>query len=403
MKTELKTEIINTEFGQTADSILRKCVHCGFCLATCPSYQVLGDERDSPRGRIYLIKSLLEGDVEQSIVQNHLDRCLTCRACETTCPSGVEYNQLLDIGRSQLNSTESLSFFRRCYRDLLRRFLTNRFIFEISVFVARTFNFILPNTLKKKLIINSEYKPSQKKSDTPKHTKVIIARGCVQPSLAPNTNLMTKDILSDLGIEAVELSNENCCGAINYHLSATEQAKQQMKQNIDVWWPFINDVEAIISTASGCGVMLKDYASILKNDPEYFDKAQQISNKIFDVSEFLINKIQSNKNFKRKYQTVAFQNPCTLQHGQKITGVVEQVLDKLGYKILPIRDSHLCCGSAGTYSILQPKISSELKSRKIKSIEKVKPDVIVTANIGCQLHLKAATEIPVLHWVELLK
>ena len=221
--------------------------------------------------------------------------------------------------------------------------------------------------------------------------------------MTPNTNLITKDVLLDLGIEAIEVSAESCCGAINHHLSASEQAKQQIKQNIDAWWPLVPNIEAIISTASGCGAMIKDYASIITNDSEYREKAQQISQMTFDLSEFVVNKIQSDKNFHRKYQKVVFQNPCTLQHGQKITGVVETVLEKLGYELLPIRDAHLCCGSAGTYSILQPKISKELQSRKIKSLEHVKPDVIVTANIGCQLHLSEATDIPVVHWVELLK
>lgn len=403
MKTQLKSEYIDTEKGKTADSILRKCVHCGFCLATCPSYQVLGDERDSPRGRIYLIKSLLEGDVKESIVQTHLDRCLTCRACETTCPSGVEYSQLLDIGRSELKTKETLSIFQRCYRSLVRIFLTNQFLFTKSISIARLFKLFLPNTLKKKIINPTLYLEKQKVAKLPLDTKVILVNGCVQTSLTPNTNLITKQVLYELGIEAIELSSENCCGAINHHLTAIEPAKRQIKNNIDTWWPYINDIEAIISTASGCGVMLKDYSVLLKDEPDYLDKAKIVSNKVFDVAEFLVNKVKFNTNFKRKYHTVVFQNPCTLQHGQKITGVVESILEKLGYDVVPIRDSHLCCGSAGTYSIFQTKISNELLNKKLKSIEQAKPDVIVTANIGCQLHLKGATDIPVLHWVELLK
>ena len=399
MQTKLKPEIQNSAAGKTANSILRKCVHCGFCLATCPTYQILGDERDSPRGRIYLIKSLLEGDVDSSVVQTHLDRCLTCRGCETTCPSGVEYAELLDVGRTQLAEQNTLGFFNSFYRWCLRRFLTNRSLFKSCVSIARLFKPLLPRGLTKQLN-NARYQPTATQVSACSR-KVILFRGCVQPTLTPDTNLIVKDLLTEIGIEAIEVEQEQCCGALSHHLAAQNEAKDFIRNNIDSWWPMIDDVEAIISTASGCGVMLKDYAKLLSDDPAYSEKAEKISAMAQDVSEYFKSNFTASDD--QKSQRLAFHNPCTLQHGQKIQGLVESILESCGFTLLKFQDAHMCCGSAGSYSILQPELSKQLQKKKINNIEAVKPDVIVTANIGCQLHLQQATDIPVRHWVELLK
>ncbi len=292
MQTDIKPELRNTRAGERANEILRKCVHCGFCLATCPTYQLLGDERDSPRGRIYLIKSLLEGDVDTAVANTHLDRCLTCRACETTCPSGVEYGQLLDIGRAELGKTKQQpGYYQRIVRFVLRKFLTNRILFRTSIWFGRLFQKFLPRTLQAKLGQASKHTLKQKCNERVYQThnrNIILFQGCVQPTLTPDTNIDTKQILDRLGIHAIETEREVCCGAISHHLSATAEARHFMRRNIDAWWPLIEQgVEAIIITASGCGVMLKDYGTLLQDDADYAEKALQVSRLVCDVSEYI--------------------------------------------------------------------------------------------------------------------
>ena len=362
-----------------ANEIIRKCVHCGFCLATCPTYQLLGDELDSPRGRIYLIKSSLEDNhfSDQSIL--HLDRCLTCRACETTCPSGVEYGNLVDIGREFIESKRPL--WQKAYRYSVRKLLTTPLLFNPIGFMAR----------------HSKAQGGLIKPST-KIGTVLLLGGCVQPTLAPNINHSIKNILAKLGYDTIETPQKQCCGAVDQHLSALDDAMSKIKTNIDAWLEF--DVDVIISSASGCGLMVKDYASIFDEYDPYYQKAIIISNKTKDIAEFLVDKDLTQLNLERT--NVVYQEPCTMQHGQQLSGLVNSILTSLGYTTTPVVDSHLCCGSAGTYSIFQPKLAQTLKINKLKHLQASNPQVIVTSNIGCLMHLQKGTKIPVKHWIELL-
>ncbi len=362
-----------------ANDIIRKCVHCGFCLATCPTYQLLGDELDSPRGRIYLIKSALENHhfSKQSII--HLDRCLTCRSCETTCPSGVEYAQLTDIGREFIEQKRPL--WQKVYRYFVRQFLTTPILFNSIGFIFR----------------HSQVKGKSIKPIV-KIGKVLLLGGCVQPMLAPNINHSIKNILAKLGYETIETPQKQCCGAIDQHLSASHDALAKIKQNIDTWLKV--ETEVIISSASGCGLMVKEYTSMFEALDPYYQKAQLIINKTKDIAEFLADQDLSQLNLEKV--DISYHEPCTLQHGQQLGGLVDSILNSLGYQQMPVVDSHLCCGSAGTYSIFQPKLSQQLRANKLKHLQVTNPQMIVTANIGCLMHLQKQIKIPVKHWVELL-
>lgn len=365
--------------NQKANEIIRKCVHCGFCLATCPTYQLLGDELDSPRGRIYLIKSSLENNhfSDQSI--KHLDRCLTCRSCETTCPSGVEYGKLVDIGREFVEKKRPI--WQKVMRYSVRKLLTTPLLFNPIGFV-------------------SKHSSKQGKAITPNagSKKVLLLGGCVQPVLAPNINHSIKNILAKLGYDAIETPQKQCCGAVDQHLSAEHDAMIKIKANIDAW--LAHDVDSIISSASGCGLMVKDYASMFKESDDYYQKAKLVSSKTQDIAEFLVDKDLSQLNLEKA--NISYHEPCTLQHGQKLAGLVNSILQQLGYTPAPVKDSHLCCGSAGTYSIFQPKLSQELKINKLQHLQASSPQMIVTANIGCLMHLQKDTKMPVKHWIELL-
>ncbi|MDC9715613.1 MAG: glycolate oxidase subunit GlcF [Gammaproteobacteria bacterium] len=360
-----------------ANDIIRKCVHCGFCLATCPTYQLLGSELDSPRGRIYLIKSALENNATSANSLQHLDRCLTCRSCETTCPSGVEYGHLLDIGRAAIEGRRPL--WQKASRFAVRQFLTTPALFNTVGFLFRHSRIQTP-VVKPKTVTK----------------KVLLLSGCVQPTLAPNINHSVQNILAKLGYEVEQTPQKECCGAIDQHLSAVDEALKKIKRNIDAW----HTAEVIISSASGCGVMVKDYGSLFDKDDEYYQKAQAVSEKTQDIAEFLADKdLSVLKTIDKK---VAYHSPCTLQHGQKLGGLVESILQQLGYMSAPVADAHLCCGSAGTYSIFQPKLSKQLKANKLNNLTASNPEMIVTANIGCLMHLQKDSKIPVKHWVELL-
>lgn len=403
MKPELSESIKNTAAGQRAEQILRKCVHCGFCNATCPTYQLLGDELDGPRGRIYLIKSMLEGNDCTDDTRLHLDRCLTCRSCETTCPSGVEYNQLLEIGRHQIDQTLSRSLPQQIQRKLVNRLFSNRKLFSLLLKTGQSVRKLLPAKLKSMI---PEAVPLNKNKLQQHQRRVILLQGCVQPALSPEINHITESLLDRLGISVSNVSTESCCGALPHHLDDTKQSRRFMKNNIDAWFTLIdNGVEAIISTASGCGLMIKEYGDVLRDDAAYAEKARIISNQCMDISEFLQKEDQQklagliNKEFRQP----VFQSPCTLQHGQKLAGVTESLLTQLGVQLNTPADPHLCCGSAGTYSIFQPKISRQLRRDKLEKLTKSEPDVILTANIGCLQHLQQATNIPVKHWIYLFR
>lgn len=399
MKTEFSTDLLKTEDGKLANKILRSCVHCGFCNATCPTYQLLGDEKDGPRGRIYLIKQLLEGKTATRSTQLHLDRCLTCRNCETTCPSGVEYGHLLDIGRKLIDKKVPRTFNERFKRKILLSVLPYRNRFTPLLKAGQLFKPLTPKAIRKKI----PRRVSKGKLPLKEHNRrMLILDGCVQPALSPDINYATARVLHKLGISLISLKNAGCCGAVSQHLSAEEEAKIFMKNNIDAWWSEIESgAEAIVITASGCGTMVKDYAHFLKDDTEYAEKAIRVSELCKDISEIIIKEDYTKLSTKESKQ-ISWHPPCTLQHGQKINGVVETILSGCGHKLLPVTDQHLCCGSAGTYSILQAKISGKLQKNKINNLLINKPELIVTANIGCQTHLQEVSDIPVIHWIHLL-
>lgn len=398
MQTQLPADFLATKEGKTADRILRSCVHCGFCTATCPTYQLLGDELDSPRGRIYLIKQLLENQPVSHLSQLHLDRCLTCRACETTCPSGVEYTRLLEIGRSQLQKRLKPTWLRRGKRYLLRRLLPYRRIYGVLMDIARPFKFLLPKQYKHYIPAAMRVQPWRESSHS---RQVLILEGCVQAVSTPETNLQAVEVLDKLGIAVLRPQKTGCCGALSHHLDAIAEAQAFMRQNIDAWSPYLDQVEAIISSASGCGLELKDYAKMLADDPAYQARAAQVSALAKDLSEVIAKETLPGSLQQHKAVKVAFHSPCTLQHGQKITGLVEKILQDAGYQVLPVQDAHLCCGSAGTYSLLQAKLAAQLRDNKLSALNAHKPDIVVSANIGCQLHL-SSTDQPVKHWISLL-
>ncbi len=399
MQTQLQPEWLNTPDGQTADTILRNCVHCGFCLSACPTYGLLGDELDSPRGRIYLIKSLLEGNDVSRESLSHLDSCLTCRSCETTCPSGVEYGHLLDIGRHAMEQQVTRPLWQRLMRWGVRKSLTTPWFFNMLVTAmpflrhssAIAFS-VQDLALQQQLADRADVLASS----------VLLLKGCVQPALAPNINQASIKVLNKLGWNVIETTQNQCCGALNQHLSAHDDALAQVKANIDAWYPYLQQgVKAIISTASGCGVMLKDYGHLLRADPVYAEKAQAITQASKDISEFLLTQDLS-KFTHFDNQTITFHSPCTLQHGQQLQGVVEQALRKLGYRVNPVKDAHLCCGSAGTYSLFNPTMAKQLRDNKLENLLAHKTDIIVTANIGCLMHLQKGTQVTVKHWIEIL-
>ena len=401
MQTTIIENILNTPVGQEADSILRRCVHCGFCTATCPTYQLLGDELDAPRGRIYLIKQLLEGNQVTRKTQIHLDRCLTCRSCETTCPSGVNYHRLADIGREMLEDKVRRPLHERLMRYSLRKILPFRSRFSPLVKIGRLFSPLLPAVLSNKIPPRQGAKswPTQTASRT-----MLVLNACAQEDGAPNTNAAAARVLNQLGIQLIDANKAGCCGAVSYHLAQPEEGKGFMRNNIDAWWPYIEQgAEAIVITASGCGAMVKEYGEVLKDDADYAEKAKKISALCKDISEVLASEDLSTLQAKSNGMKVAFHSPCTLQHGQKITGVVEGILQNAGFSLTHVPDSHLCCGSAGTYSILQGKLSKQLLANKVEALEADQPEVIATANIGCHLHIASGANIAVKHWIELLE
>ncbi len=412
MQTNITTDFLHTPEGAEANRILRSCVHCGFCNATCPTYQLLGDELDGPRGRIYLIKQMLEGKIPTRQTQIHLDRCLTCRNCETTCPSGVQYNQLLNIGRATINKKVSRSSHQKVLHFLLRKFFLNQFSFSLILKTGQLLKPVLPAKFKTSIPDKQKKIEFQKNNHT---RKILLISGCVQPDLKPNIDTAAKIVFDRLDIECIESPATTCCGSLSHHLNAEDEAINIIKTNIDNWWPLVesNSIEAICMTASGCGVAIKEYGQLLINDKDYTKKAKKISTLYKDPAEIIAHAIQTNKQAGYEQliknvptsaanKTVAFHPPCTLQHGLKLNNLIEPVLSDCGFRLQAFDDKHLCCGSAGTYSITQKKLSQQLLSNKLDNIDKARPDIIVTANIGCQLHLQSGTSIPVKHWLELL-
>ena len=404
MEAHLADFIKDTADGREAETILRTCVHCGFCTATCPTYQLLGDELDGPRGRIYLMKQMLEGGTVTARTQLHLDRCLTCRACETICPSGVRYGRLVEIGREVVEAKVPRSRSERVRRWLLRKSLLSRPLVALAVTGGRLARPLLPARLASKV---PDAQPAAAWPRARHPRRMLALYGCVQPALAPSIDAAMARVLDRIGISLVRAPGSGCCGAISQHLAAADEAKAFMRANIDAWWPEIErGAEAIVVTASGCGVQLKEYGDLLREDPVYAERAKRIAALACDPVEIVAaewKRIAPLVAMDRGAQRVAFHSPCTLQHGLRLGGRVEEILKALGLNLTTVADAHLCCGSAGTYSILQPVLSQELRANKVAALEAGRPEVIATANIGCLVHLSAGTQRPVRHWIELLE
>ena len=406
MQTNLAPEYQGTPEGIEAEAILRKCVHCGFCTATCPTYQLLGDELDGPRGRIYLMKQVLEGAEPTRKTQQHLDRCLTCRNCESTCPSGVQYGHLVDIGRKLVDAKVPRPVGEKVVRWALKEGLPSP-LFAPAMKLGQLMREVLPETLKAKV----PAKQNAGEWPTRTHTrKVLMLAGCVQPSMSPNINFATARVLDACGIQTVIESEAGCCGAVKFHLNDQDGGTAQMRANIDAWWPLVGngEVEAIVMNASGCGVTVKEYGHILRHDPAYADKAARISALTKDLSELMPAllpelKTKINAEVLQAAGLQAYHPPCTLQHGQQLKGGVEALLTQLGFQVkTATNESHLCCGSAGTYSVLNPDLSKQLRDRKLGHLQALQPEGILSANIGCITHLQSGCGTPVRHWVELL-
>ena len=415
MQTTLAPEYEHSPQALIAQDLLRQCVHCGFCTATCPTYQLLGDELDGPRGRIYLIREVLQGETPTRSTQEHLDRCLTCRNCESTCPSGVQYGHLLDVGRALVDAKVERPGLERILRGSLVYFLTSPF-FAPAYRLGQWMRPLLPKAIQAKVIPLSLKKrldavPAlhQGEASPVAGQRVMLLEGCVQPTLCPDINQATRRLLHRLGMEVITPNDSGCCAALAQHLGHLERAQSQIRRNIDAWWPHIESgVNTLISNASGCGVMVKDYGHVMQGDALYAQKAKKISEICKDLSELLPTWVSFLKthlpaNQAKALGPMVFHPPCTLQHGQKINGVVERSLKELGFDITPpAHDAHLCCGSAGTYSVLQPVLSKALQKRKLQHLLAQEPKQILSANVGCITHLQEKSPVPVKHWIEAL-
>ena len=406
MQTNLADFIKDTPQGREAERILRACVHCGFCTATCPTYQLLGDELDGPRGRIYLIKQVLEGREVTASTQQHLDRCLTCRSCESTCPSGVQYGRLVDIGREVVDRRVARPAGQRAVRWLLKEFVPRSGLFGMSMTLGRAVKPLLPQVLKAKV---PDLRPPGRWPASRHQRRWIALAGCAQPAMAPSVNSAAARVLDAIGISLTEVTGAGCCGAVRYHLNDQSGGLDDARRNVDAWWPLLErgEVEGVLMTASGCGVQVREYGHLLADDPAYGERARRISESTLDISELLAREAAQLAHELQgrgagSGERIAFHAPCTLQHGQQIRGVVERLLSSAGFELTAVADPHLCCGSAGTYSILQPELSQQLLHNKVTALESGQPEKIATGNIGCLLHLQSGTPLPVRHWIELL-
>jgi glycolate oxidase iron-sulfur subunit len=411
MQTRLADFIRDTAEGKEANAILRACVHCGFCTATCPTYQLTGDELDGPRGRIYLVKQMLETGHAGEATLHHLDRCLLCRACETTCPSGVRYARLAEIGRAVAETLTPRPLTERIKRQILRWAVPEPKRFRPLLQMAQRLSGLLPRQLANPIPSPSRDKRSAAAPERvgatvasqPHARTMLILEGCVQSVVTPNVNAAARRLFDRLGVSLVAAPEAGCCGALDSHLSAREAGRERMRRNIDAWWPHIETgVEAILVTASGCGVTVKEYGEALRDDPHYADKARRVSELARDPCEVLTADDLVGLGIKGHGRRIAFQSPCSLQHGQRLGGRIEALLRAVDFELTPVADGHLCCGSAGSYSLLQPEMAEALHDNKLAALEAGKPEMIATANIGCQMHLAAASNLQVKHWLDIL-
>ena len=402
MYVKLHSDFADSGLAREAADIIKSCVHCGFCNATCPTYQEFFDERDGPRGRVYLVKSMLESGQAGAATRLHLDRCLTCRACETTCPSGVRYSRVADIGREIIDEKTVRPFSERLMRGFARRIFPYPARMRPLLAIGRFTRWLLPSRLRRQVPARQAL-PAQAIEQSAAPRRMLVLGGCVQAAATPATNHAAMRVFRRLGIDLVDVPSAGCCGAVSYHLAAREEALVFMRRNIDAWWPHIEaGAEAIVSTASGCGVMINEYGELLSDDPAYAAKAQRVSELAKDLSEVIEAEDLDMFRPSAEQRATAVHCPCTLSHGQKRDGAVERILRRAGIPLTATTEKHLCCGSAGTYSLFQPEISRRLLDRKLAALSVGEPEQIVTANIGCQLHLASRSAVPVKHWIELL-
>lgn len=406
MHVQLHDSLQDSVIARDAALALEACVHCGFCLATCPTYLDTRDERDSPRGRLYLLRELLEEGTAEPVARHHLDRCLTCRSCETTCPSGVRYAEIVEAGRELLEPRLSRPLHERVARRLLRVIVPHRQRFAPLLALGQALRFLLPAALASSVPPRQPPRPAllPVRSDGAGDRHVLLLEGCVQAAATPATNQALRRVLARLGYRVGETPRQGCCGALNIHLAAGEAGREDMRRNIDAWWSALEDgAEAILVSATGCGAQLRDYGRALANDPAYAERAAVVASRALDPVEFLTARgAQALPLRAGELPRLAVHAPCTQQHVLKLGAAVPDLLDALGFDLVPVADSHLCCGSAGTYSLLQPAMSQRLRDRKVQALTRSSPDLIVTANVGCQLHLQGGCDVPVRHWLEVL-
>jgi len=422
MKIELAETYRDTDLGREAEALLHPCVQCGQCTFTCPTFRLLDDEWDGPRGRIYLIKQMLEGEAPNvstlppaytlktlegrsfgANLQLHLDRCLSCRSCETSCPQGVRYGRLLDIGRELVEKDVPRPLKERLLRRALRAVVPYRTRFTALLRTGQALRRLLPADLRSRI---PERRPAGAWPDRSHARSMVIWQGCVQPALAPDINAAAARVLDRFGIRLIAAS-DGCCGALSHHMAATEEARAFMRKNIDALWPHIEaGAEAIVLTASGCGAHFRDYGQLLQDDPQYRDKAKRVSERVKDIAEIVADEWQEDPlqdlPAPQPARRIAFQSSCSLQHGEKLNGVVEKLLKRAGFKLVPVTYPFMCCGAAGSYSIQQRTLSESLRARKLETLMASRPTAIATANIGCLTHLASVSPVPVSHWIELL-
>ncbi|MCP3687875.1 MAG: glycolate oxidase subunit GlcF [Gammaproteobacteria bacterium] len=400
MQTKLHKRFRSNPNAEVIETILRKCVHCGFCNATCPTYQLRGDELDGPRGRIYQMKQLFEGAAANAELQLHLDRCLTCRSCETTCPSGVRYSRLLELGRAAVDNELPRPVLQKFKLWAITRLFNSGAVFDLTVNCARAVSPLMPVSLRARI---PKKQPAITNPNHRHERKVLMLSGCVQPTLAPNTNAAAIKLLDHFGIQTIEIENRHCCGAVGLHTSQMAQGRAQARKLIDHWWSYIErGVETIVTTATGCGVTVKEYVELFEHESAYAERARTISKMSCDLSEIVEQELERKPVSTKQGKRVAVHTPCTMQHGLGLKDNVASILQRAGFEICDVADPHLCCGSAGTYSILQPQLSRQLRNNKQLALAIDAPDVIATSNVGCQLHISEGLNVPVVHWVELL-
>jgi glycolate oxidase iron-sulfur subunit len=388
MRTDLKSPLAETAAGAVAAEVLRACVHCGFCNATCPTFQITGDELDGPRGRIYLMKQALEGEPVGRLTQHHLDRCLSCRACETTCPSGVEYHRLLDVGRAEISKQVARPWTERLARWAIRALSARPWLLRPLLVLGRK----IPRSARRR----RPHEPL-----TVAHSRrMSLLTGCVQSAAAPHFNAATARVFDKVGISLAETPAARCCGAVAFHLDAADEARAHVRRNIDAWTAELDaGAEAIVVNASGCAAFIRDYPDVLRGDPAYARRARRVADAVRDPIEIL-GQAKPTAARAPDHPRIAVHDPCTLRNGPRLDGAVAALLTSLGYQPQPVADPHLCCGSAGAYSLLQPRFAQRLRADKLTALGAGAPDTLYTANIGCWMHLGGASDAPVRHWIE---